>query len=96
MSVSLYIITSPYVPRGLLYPPPHVQFLKWRRLEEFEYICWYFLAISQKSVVIPSPKIALNLLRTHEKLHCKGERCRVSAAVSGTDTHTDKDPYNLS
>ena len=35
-------------------------------------------AISLGRVVIPSPRIAINLPRTNKKLHCKGESYRFS------------------
>ena len=34
----------------------------------------FFLGvISLRRVVVPSPKLVINLPRTYEKLHCKGE-----------------------
>ena len=38
----------------------------------------YFLAISPWRLVISSPKLVINLPRTYEKLHCKGEPYRFS------------------
>ena len=37
-----------------------------------------------RRVVLSSPKIAINLLRTYEKLHCKGERT-ISVLLLATD-----------
>ena len=38
--------------------------------------------ISLRRVVIPSPKIVVNLSRTGKKLHCKGEPYRISGYPS--------------
>ena len=56
----------------------------------------FFRAIHLGRVVVPSPKIVMNLPRTYEKLHCKGEpfwsRDQRNHLVQTTDTHTDTDP----
>ena len=46
-------------------------------------------------MVAPSPKIVINLTRTYEKLHCKGEIYRFSGQQDPS-VHTDGYPVTFS
>ena len=49
----------------------------------------FFLEAISLGKVVPSPKLVINLLRTYEKLSCKGEPYQFSCQQ--TDTQTDKE-----
>ncbi len=52
-------------------------------------------AISLERVVIPSPRIVVNLPGTFEKLVCKGEPDQRLARFFSTNRQTDKHPVTL-